>query len=651
LTKVEYESLLKSFLLFFISLSIIFSISIYIDYKNKIQLFDNQIILKMKMCNYNLNTYLFNYKSKEFIINKDKSQQKEQNFNQKINQKKIKNCNDLEIKLISIKTNSNGNSVNKINENLGILNKTYENIDFYKTSSIDNINIFNLNENEINFLVNNKNNNILSFITIISNKYKEYYQKKIKNNYNKIKKKFLYFSNNFIVKSYYSINNNLIKKLSNKNNKEYQYIEIKLKEKIYINNINRIKNNYIINYILILSGLVFISLAFAIYSIKPLKESLKITNEFIKDFLHDVNTPLSSILLNINILEKKRKKIEEFLKSSENDIDKFCEKNINNKEIERINNGIQNILQLQNHLKLYLNELDKNLNEKDINKFHENETKNENNISAKIKNEINKEDILKKEIEKFQNILNKLIETNINLASTSIDAKSNIKIEINLNLNNNISAKIKNKYNIYDKRNINRKISLMQKLNSAKIDKEKLNRIILNLITNAYKYNIENGFIKIDLYYKENLILKKFKHKLKQEEIVLEIINPSYQKIKNTKKIFNRFYKENERGIGIGLHIVKKLINEINKELNIKQNNYENYQKIKYYIYKNIINKFLKINLSIEVENIPLNIDKKNIQNLLQEKNLYIHNNIRENNNIDKNIKIENKVLFRLKFS
>jgi len=41
------------------------------------------------------------------------------------------------------------------------------------------------------------------------------------------------------------------------------------------------------------------------------------------------------------------------------------------------------------------------------------------------------------------------------------------------------------------------------------------------------------------------------------------IIEDTGKGIKNPKKVFERFYKEQERGIGIGLHIVKKLCDEL----------------------------------------------------------------------------------------
>ena len=87
-------------------------------------------------------------------------------------------------------------------------------------------------------------------------------------------------------------------------------------------------------------------------------------------------------------------------------------------------------------------------------------------------------------------------------------------------------------------------------------DKNAFSRIIYNLLSNACKYNTPNGFITI-----------------KTENNILSISNSSYG-IKNPAKIFDRFYKESNRGVGIGLHIVEKLCFElgIEKELEIKNN-------------------------------------------------------------------------------
>ena len=40
--------------------------------------------------------------------------------------------------------------------------------------------------------------------------------------------------------------------------------------------------------------------------------------------------------------------------------------------------------------------------------------------------------------------------------------------------------------------------------------------------------------------------------------------------IKDTKKVFHRYYKENESGLGIGLSIVKQLCNNLDIKINIE---------------------------------------------------------------------------------
>ena len=42
-----------------------------------------------------------------------------------------------------------------------------------------------------------------------------------------------------------------------------------------------------------------------------------------------------------------------------------------------------------------------------------------------------------------------------------------------------------------------------------------------------------------------------------------------FRSINNPKRIFDRFYKEQDRGIGIGLHIVKKLCDELGIKISV----------------------------------------------------------------------------------
>jgi len=72
-------------------------------------------------------------------------------------------------------------------------------------------------------------------------------------------------------------------------------------------------------------------------------------------------------------------------------------------------------------------------------------------------------------------------------------------------------------------------------------NKDAFVRILDNLLSNAGKYNSANGTVNIVL-----------------QESHLSILDTG-KGIKKPSKVFHRYYKEQDRGIGIGLHIVKKL--------------------------------------------------------------------------------------------
>ena len=176
------------------------------------------------------------------------------------------------------------------------------------------------------------------------------------------------------------------------------------------------------------------------------------TEEFIKDILHDFNTPLSTLRLNAQMLKRE---IGE------------------NSKVIRIENSVQNILNLQSNLRAYLSE-----------------------------HEFQKE--------KFS--LHSFLEERVALLDKNY-------------------AKIKFTLNIDDV--------------EIETNRDSLSRIIDNILSNAVKYNKVDGFVT--LTYKDK---------------VLEITDGG-KGIKHPKKVFDRFYKEQARGIGIGLHIVKKLCDEL----------------------------------------------------------------------------------------
>jgi signal transduction histidine kinase len=203
---------------------------------------------------------------------------------------------------------------------------------------------------------------------------------------------------------------------------------------------------YIVIYVLIL---IAVSLLFALYTTNPLNNALKLNDEFIKDIVHDINTPLSALRINLKILNK------EF---GENDAIKRCEY------------SIINILSLQDNMSYFLNS----------------------NISNTDKVDL------------------------VSLLNTKVQWYKHIYHDIDFSLTINKTA-------------------------TLNINKNALNRILDNIISNACKYNKKNG--SVDIKYKNNIL----------------IIKDTGIGIKNTKKIFDRYYKENDKGIGIGLNVVKKL--------------------------------------------------------------------------------------------
>jgi signal transduction histidine kinase len=196
-----------------------------------------------------------------------------------------------------------------------------------------------------------------------------------------------------------------------------------------------------------------VSFLFSIYTLFPLHQALRLNEEFVKDILHDFNTPISSMVINLKIMKRE---IGESIK------------------IKRLENNIQSILSLQENLQIFLK-----------------------NIPTQS--------------ETFS--LRALVLERIEFFKTTYP---------DITHREDISSVI------------------------LKTHKDAFIRIIDNLLSNACKYNIKEG--TVDIVYTDT---------------ILSIVD-SGKGIKNSKKIFQRYYKEQERGIGLGLHIVKKLCDEQN---------------------------------------------------------------------------------------
>ena len=328
--KVEKESLLKSFLLFFLSQTLLVGALFFINYKKEVQTLDESIFSKMRLCSFSLK------------------------------------CDEFKLDFVPA--------------------KKYELYKLYKDKEV--------------------------------------------------------------LSSYFSIPN------STKNN-----LKISLAKNEYMQKIHTLQKNLLLSFLVVLLVIIVLSLLFALYALSPLRKALHVTEEFIKDILHDFNTPLSTLRLNVSMLKNETGE---------------------NIKINRIENSVQNILNLQSNLRSYLHSYD-----------------------------------TQKELFDLKTLLNNRVAL-IDGSYRDIDF---IVEADNVQLNTN---------------------------------KDAFTRILDNLITNAAKYNKKDG----------KVILTFHKGVLK--------IQDTGKGIKNPKRVFERFYKEQDRGIGIGLHIVKKLCEELDIAISLE---------------------------------------------------------------------------------
>jgi len=240
------------------------------------------------------------------------------------------------------------------------------------------------------------------------------------------------------------------------------FLKIYMSYESYQKRVSFLHNELALYFSITFLAVILLSTLFSFYALYPLHQALLLTREFIKDILHDFNTPISTMRLNLSLLKREIG---------------------DNRKIIRVERSIDNILLLQENLKQYL------LNHK-------------------------------MEIEKI--VLKKLLEERVNMIERNYpNLKYYIDIPSNITLKNS---------------------------------KKGLIRIIDNLISNASKYNRPKGEVRV-VYIKEKSLLK--------------IIDTGYG-IEKPHKVFERFYKEHDRGVGIGLHIVKKLCNELNIKISIE---------------------------------------------------------------------------------
>ena len=213
----------------------------------------------------------------------------------------------------------------------------------------------------------------------------------------------------------------------------------------YIQHIKHMQYRLFLQLLLFSLGAVIVSLLAAWYTLNPLRSSLHVLEDFIKDIIHDLNTPLTAILLNLKMMDKE------------------------DEEIQSIRTATQTIEMLHHNLDAYLREQ----------KQH-----------AEI---FSIEEVIHRYVAFFTPMYDYL-DWHVNITSLTLST-----------------------------------------------DKQAFERIVYNLLSNACKYNTSDGKIEISI-----------------EDTRLSIRNSSYG-VNHPDRVFERFYKESERGLGIGLHIVDKL--------------------------------------------------------------------------------------------
>ncbi len=229
--------------------------------------------------------------------------------------------------------------------------------------------------------------------------------------------------------------------------------------KRYKEDVDQIKYKIGLLYLLSLIIIFLMSLLYAYYALRPMKKALVLIEDFLKDVIHDINTPITTILINTKYLKRKNP----------------------SQELDRIEVSAKRILSLYKNFEL------------EIKGFHPQ------------KSTFNVYEVLLSRAEYFKKLYPHI--------------RMNVKGE-----------------SFY--------------YNS---DKDAFIRIIDNLISNSCKYaSLEEPIVEIEV--KNNKV----------------VIKDNGIGIKEVSMVFDRFYKENDRGIGIGMNIVKKLCDELGIDISIR---------------------------------------------------------------------------------
>lgn len=243
---------------------------------------------------------------------------------------------------------------------------------------------------------------------------------------------------------------------------DFYYLKVFKSKKDFTENLWTLKQKVVASQMVLLLIFAFISYLLAKSALKPLQESIATLDKFAKDLIHDLNTPVTAIKLNLKLLEKVQT-IKE------------------NSAFIRLHKSVNTISELHENLTILLQE------------------------------------------ETFQMQLTNVFE----LVEDVVQIQKSIYPHIDFKIQ---SSNFK-----------------------AKINPHAMKQILQNILSNACKYNSQNGYVKI--YAKDDSLY----------------IQDNGKGLKEPDKIFERSYS-GEHSSGIGLDIVKRLANAMNIEIEAKSN-------------------------------------------------------------------------------
>ena len=125
-------------------------------------------------------------------------------------------------------------------------------------------------------------------------------------------------------------------------------LRIKMPVHTYKRRVAELKKASLERFAAAMAVVISLSLLFSWYALRPLRNALNMTEEFVRDILHDFNTPLSTIRLNIAMLRRRHGE---------------------SGEVGRIEKGVQTILDLQQNLRDYLEQVASNAKRFDLSRF------------------------------------------------------------------------------------------------------------------------------------------------------------------------------------------------------------------------------------------------------------------------------------------